>query len=236
MGNEIDEMVWQRVVKMIKDLPDDPVERAQGALSGKSIKRFYTDDFIGNHKDIIRGVVGEMEDRRYTRSYGVSERIEQSYVVDKYDKFGSKEQYGLNMDLETGEGIKNDFFDTFICTHTLTYISNPPKAIRNIVKILRPGGGTALMTFAGMLHRASAQELDLYKPYYGILPHIIPKVLKEFENEVTYQITTYGHIKTATATLYGIPSEYFSEQELMAKDDDYPLIVAVVIKRKRNEL
>ena len=36
MGNEIDEMVWQRVVKMIKDLPDDPVERAQGALSGKA--------------------------------------------------------------------------------------------------------------------------------------------------------------------------------------------------------
>ena len=227
----IDEAVRQKVVEMIKNLPDQPVERAQGALSGKSIKRVYSDDFIEKHRDLIHGIVGEMEDRRYTREYGLSEQIEQSYIVDKYRKFGSKEQYGLNMDLESGEGIKSGFFDTFICTHTLTYISNPPKAIRNIVEMLRPGG-VALITFAGMLHRASAQELDLYKPYYGILPHIIPAILKCFGNEVSYHITTYGNIKAATATLYGIPSEFFSKQELMAKDADYPLIVAAVIERK----
>lgn len=218
------------VIQYIRALPDLPVERAQGALIGKSIKRFYVDNYIYKNRRSIRGVVGEMEDRRYTELYGDTRRIRESYIIEHYVDFPENERFGLDMDLSTGEGVIAEKFDCFICTQTLTYIINLEKAIDSLIKMLKQGG-ILLITFPGMLHRASAQELDAYKPLYGILPSAIHKLLTPYLDNIEYSMEVYGNVKCAVATLYGIPSDVFTEEEMLKKDEDYPLLVGMKIKK-----
>lgn len=222
------------VVKYIKALPDVPLERAQGSLIGKSVKRFYTDDFMQKNRQFICGIVGEMEDRRYTRLFGDEKLIQESYIVEYHANFSKDEKFGLDMDLSTGEGVTPEKFDCFICTHTLSYILDVENAVKCLIKMIKPGG-TLLLTFAGMIHRASAQELDKYKPAYGILPNTICTILASYDHEIKYSMEVYGNIKCAVANLYGIPSDGFTEEELLKRDEDYPLIVGVKIQKNKKE-
>lgn len=219
----------ETVMEKIRLLPKFPVERGQGALGEKkSIKRVYTEDYISKNKQYIRGIVGEMEDRRYTKLFGDAKEIKESYIIQYNADYSEDENYGLDCDFSSGKGIVSDKFDCFICTHTLTYIINLKNAVDNILRMMKHGG-VILMTFAGMLHRASAQEIDAYKPYYGILPHAITEILDNSEQVKYWEIETYGNIRCAVATLYGIPSNNLSMDEIMEKDSDYPLIIGVRI-------
>ena len=220
----------KEAMRYINTLPDRPIERAQGALIGKSIKRFYTENYMQKNQQEIQGIVGEMESRLYTKMFGNGEAIEESYIAEYHADFPEEEKYGLDIDLSTGEGCVNEKFDCFICTHTFSYVLNLENAMDNLLKMLK-SGGVLLITFAGMLHRASAQELETYKPLYGILPHTIHKILAKYCDEIEYSLETYGNLKCAVATLYGISSDAFSKEELLVKDEDYPLIVGVKIRK-----
>lgn len=222
----------KEMIQYIRRLPDVPVERGQGALIGKSIKRFYTEDYISKNRYDIRGVVGEMEDRRYTKMFGSENLIEKSYIIEYHANFPEEEKFGLGIDLSTGEGVVCEKFDCLICTHTLSYVLNLENAIDNLLKMIKPGGNL-LITVSGMLHSPSAQELEDYKLLYGILPAVIRKILARYCDEIEYSLETYGNLKCAVATLYGVSSDAFTREELLIVDEDYPLLVGVKIRKNK---
>ena len=97
------------------------------------------------HAADIRGAVLEVGDRGYTQRFGAG-RVTTSDILD-VDADNAAATYVA--DLRDATSIPSDTFDCFILTQVLVLIRETHEALREIFRILKPGG-VALITVPGI--------------------------------------------------------------------------------------
>lgn len=212
---------------ILKELPLQPLDDAYGMNRGTPVDRYYIEQFLAAHRDVVRGTVMEVGDRFYTEKFG-GDRVTCSVILHV-----EKENPKINQikgNFATGEGLEEESVDCLICTQTLPFIYDLHSAAGHMVKILKKGG-YALVTAAG-LSQTIQYEKAHYGHFWGLTDMSLEKLFLDRPEVESVGTITFGNVKTVSAFLYGISSEELSQEELDFRDPDYQLIVAAVVKRR----
>ena len=159
--------------EIIAELPTEPISRVFGLDRGKAIDRVYIEDFLQMHQDHIRGKVLEIAENTYTVQYG-KDRVRESCVL----HVNGTGKNAIKGNLETGEGIEENSFDTMIITQTLMFMLDINSAVTNIYRAMKPGG-TALLTVAG-ISQISRYDDDRWGHYLSAILSYFPSFLRGF--------------------------------------------------------
>jgi len=211
-------------VEIIADLPTEPVSRVFGLDRGKAIDRVYIEDFLGTYKDYVKGKVLEIAEDTYTLRFG--ENRVQEFCILHVNGTGKN---AIKGNLETGEGMEENSFDTMIITQTLMFLFDINSAVQHINSALKQGG-TALLTVAG-ISQVSRYDDDRWGHYFGFYETGIRKLCSKVFGEENVEIKVYGNVKTATAMLYGLCCEDLQPEDFEVHDKDYPVIIGIALHK-----
>ena len=212
------------MIKIISDMPLAPASRLFGCERGKPIDRYYIEKFLEGHKRYIKGDTLEIAETTYSVKYG-DDRIRKAYML-HVEGWGEN---AIKGNLETGEGIEENRFDTAIITQTLMFIYDIQSTAQNIYKMLKPGG-TALITVAG-ISQISRYDADNWGSYYSFHEDAVRRLFEPHFGKEKVEIVSYGNVKTAISLLYGLCCEDLTESDFEMNDPDYPLIIGAVLHK-----
>lgn len=210
--------------EMIAELPVEPISRVFGLDRGKAIDRVYTERFLEVNKNYIGGNVLEIAEDTYTFQYG-GDRVQESYIL----HVNGTGKNAIKGNLETGEGMEENSFDTMIITQTLMFMLDINSAVANIYRMLKHGG-TALLTVAG-ISQVSRYDDDRWGHYFGFYETGVRKLCCEVFGEENVEVKVYGNVKTAVSMLYGLCSGDLQPEDFEVYDKDYPVIIGVVLHK-----
>lgn len=210
-------------VKRFADLPDRPVSKRFGLERGTSIDRVYIERFLEMHRDKIKGTVMEIADAGYTQMFGA--HVTESLVL-HVNGWGRGVIKG---NLETGEGIPENSVDCLICTQTLQFIYDIHSAVRNIHRLLRPGG-VALVT-AHCLGQISLYDYYNWGEYWRFTEQSMQRLFEEVFADDNIRVQSWGNVKTAAAFQYGLCAEDLREEDFVLQDEQYPVVVTAAVRK-----
>lgn len=210
-------------VRMLAAMPDRPVSKRFGLERGTPIDRVYIERFLKEHSDRIKGTVMEIADSQYTEMLGRD--VVQSLVL-HLSGWGKGVIRG---NLETGEGISENSVDCLICTQTIQFIYDVHSVVRQIHRLLKPGG-TALVT-AHCLGQISLYDYHNWGEYWRFTDMSMRKLFSEAFADSNITVQSWGNVKTAIACQYGLCAEDLREEDFEFQDEQYPVIITASVKK-----
>lgn len=216
----------ERLIDHFNRLPEIPFCREFGISRGTPIDRYYIEQFLEKHKTDIRGDVLEIAENTYTMKYGQN-RVSHSYIL-HVKGWGDNVIQG---NLETGEGIEREKYDSAVLTQTLMFIFDLQKAVSNIYMMLKPGG-VALITVAG-ISQISRYDQENWGSYWSFYKDSIRKLFETRFSIDNIIIEQFGNVKAATAMLYGICTDEVSDKIFKYNDPQYPVIFGIRVKKDK---
>lgn len=203
--------------------PKGPLSRVYGLDRGTPIDRYYIEAFLKEHASLIRGTVVEVGDSSYTKWYGGT-KVSQSLVLHVSDTSAD-----ITGDLGTGKGIPESIADCFILTQTLLLIYDIHAAVKNAVKLLKPGG-CLLVTVPGIT-KICRWEMDTWGQYWSFTDLSLRRLFEEAAPPENIKIQAYGNVKAAACFLYGLSQHEIDRTDLEFYDPDYPVIIGAVVQK-----
>ena len=197
-----------------------PIDSSFGLNRGQPVDRHYIEDFLGRHSRDVRGHVLEVAEDTYTQRFG-GVRVTKSDIL---HADGSNERATVVADLADGDSLPSDAFDCFVCTQTLTYIYDVPRALATIHRILRPGG-VLLATVPG-ISQMSPYDRDRWGEYWRFTEQSLGRLLGESFGTENVAVEAYGNVLASTAFLQGLCVEDLRRDELDHRDRRYQMLVA----------
>jgi SAM-dependent methyltransferase len=198
-----------------------PISSTWGFDRGVPVDRFYIDRFMRSHARDVRGRVLEIANPAMTRRYGGGQ-VTRSDVL---HPVAAPAPVTLVGDLATGEGIPGAAFDCAIVTQTLLLVYDVQAAIRTLGRILAPGG-VALVTVPGIT-KISREDMDQWGQFWSFTSASLRRLFDEAFDPERVSIEAYGNVLAATAFLHGLSAAELSEDELMHRDRDFEVLLAV---------
>lgn len=211
------------IVQALIKMPCVPVSRRFGLDRGKAIDRFYIEKFLEANRGYIHGDVMEIGDNRYTMQFG--QNIRNAYIL-HVNGWG---QNVLRGNFATGEGIQENTIDCLIFTQTLQHIFDMKEAVRNIYKVLKPGG--VVLITSGVIAQLSLYDYHNWGEYWRITDQSMKMLLEAQFEESKIHVLSYGNVKTAISFLYGLCREDLDQTDYDYNDEQYPVIVAGIAKK-----
>jgi SAM-dependent methyltransferase len=205
----------------------EPVNRTFGFQRGQPIDRHFIETFLQAHAEDIRGNVLEVGDRGYTLCYG-GKRVVCSDVLHAVPGNPLATIVGR---LDTGEGIPTEAFDCVILTQTMHVIFDIRAAVKNLRKMLKPGG-VALVSIP-CISQVSAYDADQWGDYWRMTPAAVKKLFAEAFPDDAIEIAEHGNVMVAIAFLQGLVIDDLSRQALETYDPQYPLLTCVRATRTK---
>lgn len=193
-----------------------PLSDAWGFDRGTPVDRYYIERFLEECRPDIHGHVLEVKDSGYTDRYGVG--VTQRDVL---DVDASNRRATLVADLTAADAIRSDQFDCFILTQTLQFIYDTRAALGHAHRVLRPGG--ALLVTVPAVSRLDRRLADYWRFTVASCRELFGDVFGREQVEVR----SYGNVLTAMAFLTGLAREELDRSELDARDERFPVLVAV---------
>jgi len=215
----------RKELEFFKEISFEPLSRRFGFEHGTPLDRRYIEQFLAENRQYITGDVVEIADNEYTRKYGTNYC---SYVLHVNGAGGTEVIKG---NFETGEGIEENFADCIICTQTLQMIFNTENAIKNIYKMLKPGG-TLLLTGHG-ISQISLYDYINWGEYWRFTKKSLSVLLGKHFAEDEIKVSSYGNVKVSMAFLYGLACEDLDEEIFSVNDEQYQLVVCGVAHKKK---
>jgi SAM-dependent methyltransferase len=194
-----------------------PISQVFGFDRGQPIDRYYIEGFLDRHAADIRGRVVEVFDNDYTRRFG-GKRVVRSDVLD----INPKNQLATFVaDLTNAAEVPSNSFDCFILTQTLQYIYDTHAAVRNVHRLLKPGG-VLLATIPGV------SRIDRCDTWCWAFTKVSARRLFEqsFRAE-DIEVTEHGNVLSAVSFLAGVATEELRPAELDHVDPTYALLITV---------
>jgi SAM-dependent methyltransferase len=198
-----------------------PISSTWGFDRGMPVDRFYIDRFMRSHERDVRGRVLEIANPAMTRRYG-GDRVTRSDVL---HPVAAPAPVTLVGDLATGEGIPEAAFDCAIVTQTLLLVYDVQAAIRTLGRILAPGG-VALVTVPGIT-KISREDMDQWGQFWSFTSASLRRLFNESFDSERVSIEAYGNVLAATAFLHGLSADELTEDELLHRDRDFEVLLAV---------
>lgn len=190
-----------------------PVSDKFGFDRGLPIDRFYVEKFLSARKSLIRGRCLEVVDNGYTIKFGKN-RVTKSDIVDNNP---ANSLATIRGDLRDLKGVADNTFDALIITQTLGMIDNLESAVKELHRVLKPGGAILIAaTTTGPLWE---------KIYWRLTPaslqYLFGKYFKRIETE------TFGNVFIQQCFLSGFAAEELSPKELEYNDSHFPLVLGL---------
>jgi SAM-dependent methyltransferase len=196
-----------------------PISNKSGFDRGTPIDRYYIDKFLSAHKDVVRGRCLEIHDDFYIRKFG-GDKVTASDVLDIDTANKQANIYG---DLKNVSNIADNVYDCLMITHTLGLIDDYDAAIREMHRILKPGGSlVAVVTIAG-----STGKYDHWRFTENSLRYAFGKYFKQD----AMQIQTYGNVLVGQAHWIGLATEELTTEELDYHDPQFAIMAAMVARK-----
>ena len=209
-------------------LTTKPISKVFGFDRGLPIDRYYIEKFLSENKQLIKGITLEIAESTYTKKFG-GKKVKKALVFNVKE---SRSKADIVGNLSTGEGIKENLVDCFIMTQTLPFIYDVHNAVKNAVKILKPGG-SLLVTVSGIT-QISRYDMSRWGQYWSFTDLSLRKLFEEVVPSSNITIKTYGNVKSATCFLYGFAQHELTSKELEYHDQDYQLIITAVVKKPKS--
>ncbi len=197
-----------------------PISRDFGFDRGKPVDRFYIEQFLADRQADIRGQVLEIGDDVYTRQFGEG-RVSKSDVLHVSE---GNPKATIVADLTDAGGIPDNSFDCILLLQTLQFIYDSRAALRNVFRILKPGG-VLLATASGISPLSRDEWQDSW--YWNFTTHSLRKLMDETFPRAEVTIESRGNVLAATAFLQGLASEELRTRELEHNDPQYELIITI---------
>jgi glycosyltransferase involved in cell wall biosynthesis len=198
-----------------------PLSRDFGYDRGQPIDRYYIEKFLSSHQADISGHVLEIADDTYTRRFG-EQRVTKSDILHAPPGNPSATIVG---DLTSAENLPADTFDCLILTQTLQVIYDVPAALRNVYRILKPGG-VALVTVPG-ISPVSRYDRERWGYYWSFTSQSAGKLFAEVFPPDRVTIQAHGNVLAAAAFLFGLATQELTREELDFHDPDYELVITI---------
>ncbi len=198
-----------------------PLDRRWGYGRGQPIDRHYIEQFLATHGGDIKGRVLEVGDDRYTRRFG-REQVERSEVLHVVE---GNPWATVVADLTSTDALGSDMFDCIVLTQVLQFVREPAAAVRNLARLLRPGG-IVLATVPG-ISPISRKDMDAWGEYWRFTSRSVQLLFEEAFGTEAVAVASFGNVLSSAAFLYGLASEELDPSELGFRDPDYELVIAV---------
>jgi SAM-dependent methyltransferase len=203
-----------------------------GAGIGLPIDRYYVEAFLHQCADDISGQVLEVGGRDYTRRFGtgVKKSVVLTHAASPAGVSGKAEIVG---DLSSCPQIANSSFDAIVLTQTLHYLYDMPAAVRELHRILAPGG--VLLCTVPCISQISRFDMDAYGDRWRLTSLGLRELLEaSFEKDLV-SVSSYGNALSALSFIEGLPADTLRKTELDARVADFELLVCARAQKKEEE-
>ncbi len=199
-----------------------PLSEAFGEDRGVPITRHYVGQFLAEHTADVRGRCLEFEGADYTRRYGGA-AVEHSDVL---HLDASNPAATIVADLTAENDIPSERYDCIIATFVLHEIFDLDAAVRELHRILKPGG-TLLI---------AVPHVTMCEPKYNELWRFtvqgITELLAETFGADGTTIRAYGNSLTAAGQIRGLVAHEFSDRELEVHDPRFAVVICARVTKE----
>ena len=199
-----------------------PIGTDWGFDRGVPIDRYFIEEHLRRHASDIKGRVLEFGNPRYTRQFGGA-NVGKSDVMNVQ---GGIDGTTIRTDLTACVDVADSSFDCIICTQVLQFIHDLAAAVRQLHRILAPGG-VLLLTTPGIS--------CCYEPDWGdhwswnLTPTSVRRLFADQFGAECVEITAFGNLVTAVAFLHGLAADELQQHELETRTLGYEIVVAARI-------
>jgi len=204
-----------------------PFSQVWGLDRGTAIDRFYIEQFLGDHRADVVGHVLEVKDPGYTRRFGAGGVTRTSIL----DVDPANPQATVVGDL-AGEALDIDEVDCFILTQTVHIIFDAKSALRQAVRVLKPGG--VLLCTLPAVSRVNYEDGGLEGgDFWRFTRAAVQRLVQELPDVGDVEIRTWGNVRTCAAFLYGLSVEDLPAEVMALHDPWFPLLHGLRIVKQR---
>ncbi len=198
-----------------------PISTKFGFDRGKPIDRYYIEKFLNVNKGLIKGSCLEIVDNLYTLKYG-KDKVSKSDVLD--NNFKNK-LANIHGDLRKLDIVPDNKYDCLIITHTLGMVDDYEAAIRECLRILRPGGNllVTLSCFSPVYDKYTMWRFTANAAKY---------VFSKYFRREKLIVKSYGNVLSSQCFWVGLATEELTKEELDFNDPRFPCIVTVVATKQ----
>lgn len=197
-----------------------PFSTNWGIDRGTPVDRYYGDRFFAANRHLIAGRVLEIQNREYTTRFGAG--VIQSDSVDIDPGFGP----AIVCDLAQADNvIASDSYDCFLMPYTPIVVRDLEGALRNALRIVRPGG--AILATTSVMTPVLADYPEYWRMTEAGWREVLARVWPGCEVEVR----TYGNCIAAVASIMGLAHEELTEEELRREDKRYPVLISIACRK-----
>lgn len=192
-----------------------PLSERWGSDRGVAVHRAYITRFLEQHAADVRGHVLEFNDPGYTREIGGA-RVTKSDVL-HIDH--TNPQATLVADLTRPNDLPSDHFDCIIATHVLHIVFEKEAMIRELFRVLKPGG--ALLVAVPTISMIGPEFPELWR----FTPLGLERLLTTAFAPPRVEVRGFGNSLAAAAEIRGVVSGELSEHELWSVDTRFTVEV-----------
>ncbi len=198
-----------------------PLSERWGADRGQPIHRRYIEQFLGRHQLDVRGRCLEFNDRRYTDQFsgGRATTIDVIHIDDQ------NPEATIVADLTKPNDLADGAFDTIICSHVLHIVFDLGAIVREMHRILAPGG--TLLVAVPAISMAGPEYPELWR----FTPLGLRRTLELAFPSEAVEVVAFGSSLTAAAEIRGVVAEELREAELDQHDHRFAVEVCAKVRR-----
>ena len=200
-----------------------PISLDDGSDRGKPVDRYYIEQVLKDHSELVSGRVLEVGGCDYTRLFG-AEKVVCSDVLDINPLNPVATIVG---DLGVVGTLPEGVFDCIVLTQTLQYIYNLNNAMENLCRALAPGG-VLLITVPGISAIGRGETAVWYWEFTELS---LKTLLSDRFDESNVQVQSFGNVFAAICFLTGLSLAEIGTERLDHKDERYPVTVVACARK-----
>ncbi len=200
----------------------NPISPIFGLDRGFPVDRYYIERFLDKHRTDVRGRCLELGDATYIKKFG-DDRVT---GIDVLHVVPGDPEATIVADLTCADHIRADTFDCIIFTQGLQMIYDMRAALRQLHRILRPGG-VLLVTSHGISKIGRRLGRDPWGEYWRITTQSAERLFAETFPGARIDVGSYGNVLAAVCALHGMVSDEIGKPELDHYDPDFEVIVTI---------
>jgi SAM-dependent methyltransferase len=197
-----------------------PISYLWGLDRGVPIHRYYVEQFLQEFSADIRGHSLEFQDDSYTSRFGAA-RVTKRDILHK--EYGNPNTTNVNAtivaDITRPNNIASAEFDCLICTYVLNFIDDVEAALRELCRILKPGG--VLLAAVPQINMAAPYGPDLWR----WTPEGFQLQLARSFGQANVTVRAYGNSLTAAGDIRGLVADEFTKSQLDYLDSRFGIVV-----------